>query len=135
MKWKVNNTIIKVYGHTTRSDLDFMDIEPAGLLSFPSTSTASSISSTKSDAESAPPDLDQLFHSICDAYTEWVEKSGRQLPPEWDMPSLVRTVLGEESMSIPGFLTDCYYDVMVHGTNSWFCQEIDQFIDLVHYVF
>ncbi|KAK7293686.1 hypothetical protein RJT34_16559 [Clitoria ternatea] len=32
-----------------------------------------------------------LFTRICDEYTEWVGRNGRQLPPQWAMPDLVRT--------------------------------------------
>ncbi|KAK7304061.1 hypothetical protein RJT34_15071 [Clitoria ternatea] len=67
--------------------------------------------------ESAPPELEQLFTRIYDEYTEWVGRSGRQLPPQWAMPDLVRTVLGEESINIPD-LRDAFYDVMLHGPSA-----------------
>ena len=44
-----------------------------------------------------------------------MEREGINLPPEWSMPELVRTVIGDEAINIPGFLRDCYYDVMLHG--------------------
>lgn len=47
----------------------------------------------------------------------------KQLPPEWDMPDLVRAVIGEEALATPSYMSDAYYDVMLHGQNSWLCQE------------
>ncbi|XLT09256.1 hypothetical protein HN51_055049 [Arachis hypogaea] len=58
-----NQMDIIVYGNATRSDMDFlMDT------SFPSSSTSTN-SETASDAQSAPPDLDQLFANLCNEYT------------------------------------------------------------------
>ncbi|CDP17406.1 unnamed protein product [Coffea canephora] len=128
----MNQEQIILYGHTTTSDIDFMETDP---LSFPSTSSAANIDSTMSDAQSAPPELERVFDRICDEYAECVLKAGKQLPPEWTMPDLVRTVVGEEPTSIPGFLTHSYYDLMLHGSNSWLCQELFEFLDLINYVF
>ncbi|KAK9049781.1 hypothetical protein SSX86_031253 [Deinandra increscens subsp. villosa] len=101
--------------------------------SFPSSSTSTN-SSTASDAQSAPPDVEQLFHFICDEYTRCVHEAGRVLPPEWTMPDLVRTMLGDEAIQ-HGFLTDAYYDVMLCGTHSWGCEELLNLLDLINYVF
>lgn len=92
----------------------------------------SSTSSTRSDAESAPPDLDLLFFKICAEYCRCVHEAGRQLPPEWTMPDLVRAVIGDDRIDSPGFLTNDYYDVMLHGQNAWFCEQIFNFIDLIN---
>lgn len=96
----MNQEYLVLYGHATASDFDFMESDPP---SFPSTSTASTLSSTGSDAQSAPPELERVFDRICNEYAEWVVKAGKQLPPQWDMPDLVRTVIGEEAITIPGF--------------------------------
>ena len=61
---------IVVYGNPTPSDLRFMHSDP---FSFPSKSSSSTLSSTRSDAESAPPELDRLFHEICEKSAELVE--------------------------------------------------------------
>jgi len=50
------------------------------------------------------------------------------------MPDLVRTVLGDDAIQ-HAFLTDAYYDVMLCGTRSWGCEELLNFLDLIHYVF
>lgn len=73
--------------------------------SFPSDSHSStlSLSSTRSDAQSAPPELERVFGTICDEYTEWVVRAGKQLAPEWKMPDLVRAVIGDEAIHTPGF--------------------------------
>lgn len=91
--------------------------------------------STKSDAQSAPPELDQVFNRICEEYTNWVGIAQKQIQPEWNMPDLVRTVIGDEAINIPGFLTETYYDVMLHGQNSWLCQDLFHFLDLINYTF
>ncbi|RYQ84087.1 hypothetical protein Ahy_B10g102991 [Arachis hypogaea] len=97
----------------------------------------SSTSSTRSDAESAPPDFEGGLNRISNEYTKWVRRSGRQLPPEWTMPDLVRAVIGDDRIALcmPGFLTNDYYDVMLHGQNAWLCEQILNFIDLINYVF
>lgn len=98
-------------------------------------SDASSLSSTRSDAQSAPPELERVFDVVCDEYTRCVVRAGKQLPPEWTMPDLVRTVIGDEAIHIPGFITDAYYDLMLCGPNSWLCQDLFQFLDLINYTF
>ncbi|KAL5072113.1 hypothetical protein RYX36_023000 [Vicia faba] len=94
-------------------------------------STSSTLSSTRSDAQSAPPELERVFDRICDEYAEWVVRAGKQLPPEWSMPGLVRTMIGDEAIHIPGFIKDSYVDVMLYGQNSWLCNEVFQFLDLI----
>lgn len=51
---KKENQQIVVYGNPTPSDLLFMD---SALFSFPASKASSTLSSTVSDAESAPPEL------------------------------------------------------------------------------
>jgi len=127
----MNGNSLVLYGRPTSSDLKFMLSDSNSM----SLDSLSSSSSTGSDAQSAPPELKRVFDRICDEYAECVLKAGKQLPPEWTMPDLVRTVVGEEPTSIPGFLTHSYYDLMLHGSNSWLCQELFEFIDLINYVF
>ena len=127
-----NNNSLILFDNPTSADLQFMRSDP---FSFPSSSSSSSRSSTRSDAESAPPEFERLFDRICDECTEWVGRSGRQLPPEWTMPDLVRAVIYDDRMESPGFLTAEYYDVMLHGPNAWLCNDILTFLDLITYVF
>lgn len=124
----MNGNELVLYGNPTPSDLDFM-------ISDDNLSFSSSTSSTRSDAQSAPPECERIFDRICDEYAEWVVRADKQLSPEWNMPDLVRAVIGDEAIHMPGFLTDSYYDVMLHGSNSWVCQEVFQFLDLINYVF
>lgn len=121
----MTNKKILLFGDTTLCDIQF-------LLSS-SHSLSSTLSSTRSDAQSAPPELERLFERICNAYTEWVVRAGKHLPPEWNMPDLVRAVMGDEAIHSPGFLTSAYYDVMLHGPLSWGCQDVFQFVDLINY--
>ena len=123
----MNRNFFLLYGNPTPSDLDFMLNE--------SLSFSSSLSSTRSDAQSAPPECERIFDILCNVYTQCVVRAGKQLPPEWNMPDLVRTVIGDEAIHMRGFLTDSYYDVMLHGQNSWLCADIFQFLDLINYVF
>ena len=117
-----------LYENPTPSDLNFM-IDDENM------SFSSSTSSTRSDAQSAPPECERIFEALCSEYTKWVVRANKQLPPEWNMPDLVQTVMGEEAIHMPSFLTDSYYDIMLHGSNSWLCQEIFKFLDLINYVF
>ena len=124
---------LELYGNPTLSELDFIMEMETDLLSLPSSATSTS-SSTKSDAQSAPPDLDPLFNKICDEYSRCVHEAGKVLPTEWTMPDLVRTMFGDEAIQ-HGFLTDAYYDVMLCGTHSWGCEELLNLLDLINYVF
>ena len=125
---------LELYGNPTLSELDFLIEMETDLLSLPSSATSTS-SSTKSDAQSAPPDLDSLFNKVCDEYSRCVHEAGKVLPTEWTMPDLVEAVIGEEAIQIPGYLTDAYYDVMLCGPSSWICEELLNFLDLINYVF
>ncbi|KAF3678534.1 hypothetical protein FXO37_04329 [Capsicum annuum] len=113
------------------SDLEFMR---RGAIYFPFANSISTSSSTAPDAQSAPPDFEKFFSKVCDKYTRCVHEVGRVLPPEWTMPKLVRTVLGDDAIH-HGFLTDAYYNVMLCGTHSWGCKEMQKFLDLINYVF
>jgi hypothetical protein len=121
---------IEVYSVATTADLNFMmNSGDTGLPSLSSTG-----SSTRSDAQSASPDLDLLWDQLCGEYHRCVHEAGRVLPPEWTMPDLVRAIFGDQAIE-QGFLTDAYYDVMLCGTHSWGCEELLNFLDLIHYVF
>lgn len=86
-----------------------------------------------SEAESAPPDVSGLFDALCAEYAKCVDASGKVLPPEWTIPDLVRSMLGDQA-SQHGFLTGAYYDVMVCGTRSWGCEELLNLLDLINSV-
>lgn len=64
-----------------------------------------------SDAESAPPELDSLFVEIETKCEELVLLSNRQLPPEWNMADLIRTVMGNDALHRTSQRT--YYDVIL----------------------
>ena len=121
----------------TPSDIRFMHSNATDTLhssQWLSFSLSESSSSTRSDAQSAPPELEQLFDSLSLLYGDWVVKSGRQLPPQWSMPDLLRFVIGDEAAQSPSLLTEYYYDVVMHGPRSWVCAELLDFIDLIDYV-
>lgn len=125
-----DNSLV-IYGHPTYSDVEFM-LSHSDMMSVES---LSSTSSTRSDAESAPPDLTEILERISTESTKWVERSGRQLPPEWSMPDLVRAVISDDRIDSPGFITFDYYDIMLHGQDAWLCEQILAFLDLINYVF
>lgn len=125
----MNEQSLVLYGHPTSSDMHFMLSDSLSLYSLSSTS------STRSDVESAPPDFEGILDRISLEFLKWIERSGRQLPPEWTMPDLVRAVISDNRIDTPGFLTHDYYDVMLNGPNSWLCQDIFKFLDLINYVF
>lgn len=121
---------IVVFGNTTPSDLDFMHSNNS--FSFPTTSSANSIGSTCSDAQSAPPVFSELLKSLSVEYTHLLPKVGRQIPPQWDMPDLVRAVVSNDRLTLD-LLKDAYYDVIICGTRSWIFEEVVDYIDLVNY--
>lgn len=96
---------------------------------------SSSLSSTRSDsdAQSAPPELDQLFDHICEKSAELLRLKNTELPPGWNIPDLIRALLGNETLQMPGYLQDTYYDVLLRGETSWLFEDISNFIDLIHY--
>ena len=98
-----NNSLLLYYGSPTPSDMEFMDSHP---FSFPSASTSSTLSSTRSDAQSAPPELTQLFDDICQNSAELLRLRGRELPPEWNIADLIQAVMGDEALQIPGHIQD-----------------------------
>ena len=129
--FSMNNHSMVLYGDPTPSDLLFMQSTP---IYFPSRSASSTLSSnsSKSDAQSAPPELDELFNQICDKCEELVLLSNRQVPPEWNMADLIRAVMGNEAIQIPGYLKDIYYDILLRGATSWLFEALGNFIDLIH---
>ena len=126
----MNRAELLLYGDPTPREMDFLMY--TDFTSFPSSGASPSLS-TASEAESAPPDFDQLFQRICEEYSKCVHEAGRVLPPEWTMPDLVLAMLGDEAIQ-HGFLTDAYYDVMLCGTRSWGCEELLNLLDLINYV-
>lgn len=63
-------------------------------------------------------------------------QAGRQIPTEWEMPDLFRTVIIRDPQGmgvIPSFLTDTYYDLMLYGDQSWVFKDILAWIDLINY--
>ncbi|CAI8594991.1 unnamed protein product [Vicia faba] len=121
---------LALYGNTTLSDLKFMLSETEMYLD-----SLSSTSSTRSDAGSAPTDPVEILDKISTESSKWVDLSGRQLPPEWSMPDLVRAVIADDRIYNEGFLTFWYYDMMLQGQDAWLCEEILTFLDLINYVF
>ncbi|MCD7454055.1 hypothetical protein HAX54_023372, partial [Datura stramonium] len=69
--------------------------------------------STRSDTQSAPPELSQLFDGICSNSVELLRLRGRELPEKWNIEDLIQAVMGEEALQIPGHLQDTYYDVLL----------------------
>ena len=120
----------QIVGNPTPSDLLFMD---SALFSFPASKASSTLSSTVSDAESAPPELALLFNGICEKCAELVLLSNKQFPPEWSIPELIQALMGNEAVQIPGYLQDIYYDILLRGATSWIFEDLWNFIDLINY--
>lgn len=127
----LNNNSLLLFGHPTSSDVQFMLSDTINM----SFDSLSSTSSTRSDAESAPPEVARVFNQICEKCEDLILLSNRQVPPEWTMPDLVRAVISDDRIDSPGFLTNDYYDVMLHGQNAWLCEGLFHFLDLINYVF
>jgi len=128
----MNNHSFELYGAPTPSDLHFMQSSTS---SFPSASSTSTLSSTRSDAQSAPPELEQVFDRICQNSAELLRVKGREFPPEWNIGDLVRAIMGDEALRIPGHLQYTYYDVLLRGDSSWLLDDLCNFMDLINYVF
>ena len=118
----MNNHSFELYGAPTPSDLHFMQSSTS--------SFASSTSSTTSDAQSAPPELTQLFRDICKNSAELLRLSGRDVPERWNIADLVEAVIGDDALLIPGHLQDTYYDVLSKGCSSWLFKDLSEFIEL-----
>ena len=128
----MNNNYFELYGAPTPSDLHFME---SATSSFPSASSTSTLSSTSSDAQSAPPELEQVFDGICQKSAELLRVRGREFPPEWNIGDLVQAIMGDDAFRIPGHLQDTYYDVLLRGDSSWLLEDLCNLLDWIHYVF
>jgi hypothetical protein len=64
-----------------------------------------------------------------------MKMTNRHLPPEWNMPEIVRAVIGEDGIEMPSLLTADFSDIMLHKDKSWLCEEIFNFIDLINYMY
>ncbi|KAI3668842.1 hypothetical protein L1987_88136 [Smallanthus sonchifolius] len=69
-----------------------------------SLNSGTTIESTESDAQSAPP-FDEILESITKQLIHLLESKERQLPTEWSMPDLVRAVNGEDFSTLVRFMT------------------------------
>ena len=121
----MNERGLILHGDITSSDIRFFNESKTNMSFF-------SGSSTRADAESAPPEASDLFMRICAECTRLVEQEGKQIPSQWDMPDLLRTV-NEDLIVMPDFLRDTYYDVMLRGPHSWLFLDVSNWIDLVNY--
>lgn len=79
--------------------------------------------------------LEALLEPLPLAHLGLVVQAGREIPPQWDMPDLFRTVITDDQGMgvIPSFLRDTYYDLMLHGDHSWVFRDILAWIDLINY--
>ncbi|PHU00601.1 hypothetical protein BC332_30388 [Capsicum chinense] len=116
----------------TASDLYFMQSSTS---LFPSSiSSTSSTSSTRSYAQSAPPELTQLFDDICKNSVELLRLRDIELPTEWNIADLIQAIMGDEALQIPGHLQATYYDVFLRGSSSWLFEDLLNFLDLTYNV-
>ena len=121
----MNESGLIIHGDITPSDLLFFNDSQTNMSVF-------SFSSTRTDAESAPPEAPDLFIKICAECTRLVEQEAKQIPPQWDMSDLLRT-LNEDLFVMPDLLRETYYDVMLRGPHSWLFMDVTNWIDLVNY--
>jgi hypothetical protein len=118
-----------LYGHPTKSDMDFFLSETISM----SLDSLSSSSSTRSDAQSAPPELADLFNRICQKSEELLRLRNKEFPPEWSMADLIRAVMGEDSLQMAGLLKNTFYDVILRGETRWLFEDLCNFLDLINY--
>jgi len=117
---------IVFYGQPTHSDEDFM----LSWSTEDSLDSVTTLDSTRSDAQSAPP-FEEILQSIADQLDRLLNKSERRLPTEWSMPDLVRAVTSEDLST----LARDFYDLQANGTHSWLWEDIVNLLDLISYAF
>lgn len=69
----------------------------------------------------------QLYGSFTEGCTRlegFIANSERQVPPGWSMADLVRAASSNQGVNPPGLITSYYYGLLLHGQNSWLCQEL-----------
>lgn len=98
------NPNIILYGQPTHSEKIFMISWSTDLNVGVSLNSGTTIESTESDAQSAPP-FDEILESITKKFIHLLESKERQLPTEWSMPDLVRAVNGEDFSTLVRFMT------------------------------
>lgn len=118
----MNQEQIVLYGNVTKSDFDFLQ-ESIGPVSFPLSSAT---------AESAPPELENLFSDICKNCENLARQENLQFSSEWNVPELLTAIMGQ-GVKIPGYLNQTYYDIILRGSNSWIFEDLKNFIDLINY--
>jgi hypothetical protein len=98
------NPNLILYGQPTHSEKLFMISWSTDLNVGVSLNSGTTIESTESDAQSAPP-FDEILESITNQFIHLLESKERQLPTEWSMPDLVRAVNGEDFSTLVRFMT------------------------------
>lgn len=93
----------------------------------------SSSSSTRSDVQSAPLELTQLFAGICKNSTQLLSLRGRQLPPKWNIADLIQVVM---EIRLSEFQDTSKITIMISLRESLSClvEDFSNFLDLIHSV-
>jgi len=68
-------------------------------------------------------DPESLLTAICDHFSFYLETTGTALPAEWSIQEFSRTVIGEEVVQDPSYLSDVLSDLSLHGLQSWYWEE------------
>lgn len=77
---------IIIYDNANPTLSDFYLMVGSLFSDFPSYESSDSTESVMSDAHSASPNVDTLFHDLCNQYTGCVHEQGKVFFSEWSMP-------------------------------------------------
>jgi len=120
-------------------DTSGWDSLPSGAAASAAHLAASAVSETASDARSAPLDFLEFYQRIGDECGRLLCEAGRVLPPDWAMLEVINVTCGDDAIRDaigaagilikPEFLRKAYYNLMMHGINSWGFQELLYFVE------
>lgn len=77
----------------------------------------------------APPEAS--FFQICREFDHLMATTEKRLPPQWSLPEFSRSVIGEEGVQDPTYLTNVCSDLSQHALQSWYWEEASQFLTWV----
>lgn len=77
----------------------------------------------------APPEAS--FFQICREFDHLMATTEKRLPPQWSLPEFSRSVIGEEGVQDPTYLTNVCSDLSQHALQSWYWEEASQFLTLI----
>jgi len=72
--------------------------------------------------------LGTIFNDICSQFEHWMATTGKSLPSQWSLPEFSRAVIGEEEVQDLSYLQDILFDLVEHGSQSWYVEGASQLL-------